>query len=437
MCGFGVMVRAALRIVTFNIAFIGAMLLHIEPSSSEPKTATKQTAAPVAPVKIPGRGVVALDARLAGDEKRTRLIVDLSKKVDISVFTLANPARVIVDLPDVSFDLPASAGRAGRGVISAYRYGLIGPGKARIVLDAMGPVKIEKSFVQEEFDDQPARLVVDLVRTDAESFKTQAAVQKPIESVAAAPPAERKNDRETPPPPSSKLVVVIDPGHGGIDSGAKSIGGEDEKDIVLSAAQKLSEKLEKTGRYKVVMTRSDDTFVALGERVKVARANQAALFISLHADYIPKREGDARGATIYTVSDRASDAEAARLAEKENKADLIAGLDLSKQSDDIVNILYDLTHRETKNFSSLFQRTIVGQMKSGGVLMHQDAMRSAGFVVLKAPDVPSVLVELGYLSNAEDIKNLTSDAWRDKVADSIANSVQSFFASRSSVAAAR
>jgi len=428
------MVRVALRIVAFGVAFVMAMLVHVVPTVSEPKAATKSAVAPVASVKIPGKGIVALDARLAGDEKRTRLIVDLSKKVDMSVFTLADPARVIVDLPDVSFDLPASAGRAGRGVISAYRYGLIGPGKARIVLDAMGPVKIEKSFVQEEFDDQPARLVVDLVRTDVESFKRQASVHKPIESIVAAPPAERKNDRETPPPPSSKLVVVIDPGHGGIDSGAKGVGGEDEKDIVLLAAQKLREKLERTGRYKVVMTRSDDTFVALGERVKVARANQAALFISLHADYIPKRDGDARGATIYTVSDRASDAEAARLAEKENKVDLIAGLDLSKQSDDIVNILYDLTHRETRNFSSLFQRTIVGQMKSGGVLMHHDAMRSAGFVVLKAPDVPSVLVELGYLSNAEDVKNLTSDVWRDKVADSIAASVHTFFATRSTVA---
>ena len=172
---------------------------------------------------------------------------------------------------------------------------------------------------------------------------------------------------------------------------------------MLLAAQRLREKLEKTGRYKVVMTRSDDTFIALAERVKVARANQAALLIHCTRT-ISQAGGDARGATIYTVSDRASDAEAARLAEKENKADLIAGLDLSKQSDDIVNILYDLTHRETKNFSSLFQRTIVGQMKSGGVLMHQDAMRSAGFVVLKAPDVPSVLVELGYLSNADDLK---------------------------------
>jgi len=432
------MAKVALRIFVFGLLIAHGFLWDARPSAAEAKAApVKQAAAPAAPIKVHRSGTVALDARLAGDERRTRLIVDLSRKVELSVFTLANPYRVIVDLPDVSFDLPANTGRAGRGLITAYRYGLIAPGRARIVLDAAGPLKIEKSFVQEEFDGQPARLVIDLVRTDIDSFKAQAAEQKPLETVAAATPTARKTDREIPPAVSTKPVVVIDPGHGGIDSGAHAISGEDEKDIVLAAAWKLREKLEKTGRYRVVLTRSDDTFIPLGERVKVARSNQAALFISLHADYIPKKEGDARGATIYTVSDRASDKEAARLAEKENKADLIAGLDLSAQSDDIVGILYDLAHRETKNFSSLFQRTIVGQMKSDGVLIHQDAMRHAGFVVLKAPDVPSVLVELGYLSNAEDVKNLSSDAWRDKVADSIVASVQTFFAAQPAMAQAR
>jgi N-acetylmuramoyl-L-alanine amidase len=418
--------------------FALASLVQTEPSSAAPKQA--RASAPAVPVKIQRGGSIALDARLAGDEKRTRLIVDLSKKVDLSVFTLGDPYRVIVDLPNVNFDLPANSGRAGRGLISAYRYGVIAPGKARLVLDATGPVKIVKSFVQGEFEDQPARLVVDLVPTDPHTFKIQsAAAEKPVETVATVVPAGSKIDRQASARPQrqKKPVIVIDPGHGGIDSGAIGIGGRDEKDIVLAAALRLRQKLEKTGLYRVVLTRSDDTFIPLTERVKVARTNEASLFISLHADYIPKREGDARGATIYTVSDKASDKEAARLAEKENKADLIAGLDLSKQSDDIVNILYDLTHRETKNFSSLFQRTLVGQLKTGGVLLHQDAMRSAGFVVLKAPDVPSVLVELGYVSNAEDMKNLTSSEWRDKVTDSIVASIRTFFADHSALAAAR
>lgn len=430
--------RVVLRIVACGAVFALASLVQTEPSSAAPKQA--HASAPAVPVKIQRGGSIALDARLAGDEKRTRLIVDLSKKVELSVFTLGDPYRVIVDLPNVNFDLPANSGRAGRGLISAYRYGVIAPGKARLVLDATGPVKIVKSFVQGEFEDQPARLVVDLVPTDPHTFKIQsAAAEKPVETVAAVVPAGSKIDRQASARPQrqKKPVIVIDPGHGGIDSGAIGIGGRDEKDIVLAAALRLRQKLEKTGLYRVVLTRSDDTFIPLTERVKVARTNEASLFISLHADYIPKREGDARGATIYTVSDKASDKEAARLAEKENKADLIAGLDLSKQSDDIVNILYDLTHRETKNFSSLFQRTLVGQLKTGGVLLHQDAMRSAGFVVLKAPDVPSVLVELGYVSNAEDMKNLTSSEWRDKVTDSIVASIRTFFADHSALAAAR
>lgn len=399
-----------------------------------PKTVAATPAPPASP-KVHRTGPVALDARLGGDDKRTRFVVDLSKKVEISAYTVADPYRVIVDLPDVSFDLPANSGRAGRGLISAFRYGLIGRGKARIVLDAHGPVKIDKAIVQAAFEDQPARLVLDLVRTDAASFKKTAEAVRPVETAAAVTPASQKT--VAPVIAREKPVVVIDPGHGGNDSGATGVHGEDEKAIVLAVGKILRDKLAKSGRYKVVMTRSDDTFIPLEQRTAIARSHKAELFISLHADYIPKREGDARGATVYTVSERASDREAARLAEKENKADLIGAPGLKKQSDDIVNILYDLTHRETQNFSALFQRTLVGQMKTGGILLHQDAMRSAGFVVLKSPNVPSVLVELGYVSNAEDVKNLTSDAWRNKVADSIAASVDTFFAEHSAVAAVR
>ena len=395
-----------------------------------PKTVAAAPAPPAQP-KVHRTGSVALDARLGGDDKRTRLVMDFTKKVEIAAYTVADPYRVVIDLAGVNFDLPATAGRAGRGLVSAFRYGLIARGRARIVLDARGPVKIEKSFVQAEFEDQPARLVIDLVPTDVTTFRKLSETIRPVENVAAAAAVNPKASR------ADKPVVVIDPGHGGVDSGAKGVHGEDEKDIVLATAKVLRSKLEQSGRYHVVMTRNDDTFVPLQQRVEIARAKKAQLFISLHADYIPKREGNARGATVYTVSNKASDREAARLAEKENKADLIGGVDLAKQSDDIINILYDLTHRETQNFSSLFQRTLVGQMKSGGILLHQDAMRSAGFVVLKAPDVPSVLIELGYVSNAEDVKNLTSGDWRDKVANSIAASVDRFFAEHSAIASLR
>ena len=431
----------ALRWSGWGLVFALVTLSGLLPAAAAPKSVPARqapAAEPVAPAKLQ-KGVVALDARLGGDEKKTRLVVDLSRKVEISVFALADPYRVIVDLPDVTFDLPAAAGRLGRGLVAAYRYGLVGPGKARIVLDTKGPVAVDRSFVLAEFDDQPARLVIDLVASDRASVQRESVAQKPVAMVAPPTPldAAPRPVEQKPAAGEGRPTIVIDPGHGGGDSGAHSANGDEEKAVVLAVAHRLREKLERLGRYRVVMTRTDDAFVSLADRVKIARDNQAALFISIHADFLSKREGDARGATVYTVSDRASDAEAARLAEKENKADLIAGMDLSAQSQDIVNILYDLTHRETRNFSSLFQRTLVGQMKAGGILTHQDSMRSAGFVVLKAPDIPSVLLELGYLSNDEDAKNLMSDAWRNKAAESIVGAIQSFFATRPAVAQVR
>jgi N-acetylmuramoyl-L-alanine amidase len=372
--------------------------------------------------KTPVKRLTAIDARLAGDDKRTRFVVDLNGKVELAAFTLADPYRVIIDLPDLAFDLPAAAGRKGRGLVSAFRYGLFAPGKARIVLDAAGPVAVDKAFVVDPHDDQPARLVVDLVPTDRATFIRNAAVKTQPEAVAlnvAVAPAAN------PGPP----VIVIDPGHGGIDSGAIAPSGVEEKDIVLAVAKKLAEKLEHKRRFRVLLTRYDDTFLPLEERVKMARMNSAALFISIHADSISRGEGEARGATVYTVSDRASDAEAAKLADKENKSDLIAGVDLSNKSSDVAGILVDLAHRETKNFSGTFARTLVGRMQAA-TRMHKSPLRSAGFIVLRAPDVPSVLLELGFLSHPEDVKLLASGAWRDRVTEAMVEAVQNFFESR-------
>jgi N-acetylmuramoyl-L-alanine amidase len=371
-----------------------------------------------------GKRITAIDARVAGDAKRTRLVVDLNGEVEVAAFTLADPYRVVLDLPDVGFNMPAAAGAKGRGLVSAFRYGVFAPGKARIVIDTTGPVAIDRTFMVDPHDAQPARLVVDLVPTDRETFirnaavKTKPAAQQTIASV-----------QEKPTPKSGPPVIVIDPGHGGIDSGAIAPGGAEEKEVVLAVAKKLAEKLERTRRFRVVMTRYDDTFVPLNERVQIARMNDAALFISVHADSISRKEGEASGATIYTVSDKASDAEAARLADKENRADAIAGLDLSTKSVDVAGILFDLAHRETRNFSGVFARTLVGRMKAATPL-HRSPLKSAGFVVLRAPDVPSVLLELGFLSNKEDVKLLTSAAWRDRITDAITDAVQNFFQSR-------
>lgn len=379
-------------------------------------------AASLAQRAAPAKPVTAIDARIAGDEKRTRLVLDLNGPVEMSVFTLADPYRVVLDFPGLTFRMPSSAGSKGRGLITAFRYGVFAPGKGRLVIDTAGPVAIDRNFVIDPYDKQPARLVLDLVPTDRASFIGLAAKPRSEPEVTASlPPTDT--------PRSGPPVIVIDPGHGGIDSGAIAPSGVEEKTVALAVAKKLAEKLERTGRFRVVLTRYDDTFLQLNERVQLARLNRASLFISIHADSISRREDKVRGASIYTVSERASDAEAERLAEKENKADLIAGVDLSNKSDDVAGILFDLTHRETKNFSGLFARTLAGRMRTA-TMMHSSPLRSAGFIVLRAPDVPSVLVELGFLSNSQDVKLLTSEAWRDRVTNSMTDAVQKFFQHR-------
>lgn len=368
--------------------------------------------------QAPEPPVVARDARLGGDGMRTRLVIDLDRAVPVRAFTLADPYRVIIDLPDVSFQLPAGKGAQGRGLISAFRYGLFAPGKSRIVVDATGPVAVDKAFVLDPIDDQPARFVLDLVKTDRQSF-LRAAAAREGERRAAAPAAPVAK-----PPADAKPVIVLDPGHGGIDPGASG-SGTTEKDLVLAFAQRLEQKLAASGRYRVVMTRASDTFVALRDRVEIARGNGAALFVSVHADTLSDPFG-VRGATVYTLSETASDEQAARLAEKENRADVIAGMDLSDEPEEVAGILIDLARRETKTFSMQFARTLVGELRTA-LRLNKNPVRSAGFRVLRAPDVPSVLIELGYLSSAEDVKLMASDAWRDRATGSVAEAIDGFF----------
>jgi N-acetylmuramoyl-L-alanine amidase len=383
------------------------------------------TAYKLAPVAESMSFPVATDVRLGGDDKQTRFVVDLSQKIDVATFTLADPYRVVVDLPQVTFKLQAQAGEHGRGLVNAFRYGLIMQGGSRIVLDTTGPVRVDKAFVLAAAADQPARLVIDLSATDRESFLRNITMQdrNPHTSSKTNISAQPEAD------PDARPLIVVDPGHGGIDSGTKSGSGQDEKDVVLAFGLMLRDRLEKTGKYRVAMTRSDDTFIPLDERVRFARARKAALFISIHADSIPRSEGQAEGASVYTLSSRASDAEAARLAEVENKSDVIAGVDLTSEPNDVANILIDLAQRETKAFSLQFARDLVGEFKST-TRLHMRALKSAGFIVLKAPDVPSVLVELGYMSTKDDLVHLMSADWRARTADSVAHAVDAFFAPR-------
>ncbi|SHO65688.1 N-acetylmuramoyl-L-alanine amidase [Pseudoxanthobacter soli DSM 19599] len=367
-----------------------------------------------------GGEVHAVGARIAGDGERTRLVLDLSAPVRLGAFPLADPARVVVDLPEMRFDLPAGTGEEGRGLIARWRYGLIAPGKSRIVIDTTGPVAIDKSFVLAPEDGQPARLVVDLVKTSEKAFAAAVARAR------AERPSSHAEGGGAPVVASAALpVIVLDPGHGGIDTGAISPSGVKEKDITLPFARRLKEKLDASGRFLVMLTRDDDTFLSLGRRVEIARGHAAALFISIHADSAP--QDYVRGATVYTVSDRASDAEAAAVAALENKSDIIAGVDLPETSDIVTDILVDLARRETRNFSHRFSGELVADLGKATHLT-VNPQRAAGFMVLRAHDVPSVLVELGYLTNAEDTADLTNPAWREKTTDAMVDAIDAFFA---------
>jgi N-acetylmuramoyl-L-alanine amidase len=375
------------------------------------------------PPPFPDSFPVATDARLGGDETQTRFIMDLTRKIDLHAFTLADPYRVVVDIPQVVFRLPPKSGEGGRGLITAFRFGLVMQGGSRMVFDLAKPVRIDKAYVIDVADGAPARLVLDLAATDRENFLRRIALDNRV-ARREAPPATLPENSSDPRP-----LVVLDPGHGGIDTGTRAPSGELEKDIVLDFTQRLREHIEKAGKYRVFMTRTDDTFVPLGERVRVARNAGAALFVSIHADALPHGEGDAQGASVYTVSETASDSEAARLAEKENRADVIAGVDLKAEPDDVADILIDLAQRETKSYSMQFAHRLVGELKTV-TRVHKMPLKSAGLRVLRAPDVPSVLVELGYVSNREDLHSLLSANWRNRTADSIAQAIDGYFGTR-------
>ncbi len=403
-------------------AVIGAIVLGC-PWTAEQAGAT----GPGPQTRAPGDFPVASDVRVGGDEQQTRLVVDLSQKIDIRPFVLANPYRVVIDMPQVAFQVPPRTGETGRGLIKAFRFGLVMQGGSRMVLDLAKPARIEKAFVLEADNGQPARLVLDLAAVDRDTF---------MRAIALDNRSPESGNRRPPAPPVTKAeksdprpLVVIDPGHGGIDNGTQSASGVQEKTIVLEFAHMLREQIEKTGKYRVLMTRVEDTFVPLAERVSLARSSEASLFVSIHADALARGDGDAHGASVYTISETASDATAARLAESENRADVIAGLDLSAEPDDVADILIDLARRETKTFSVQFARGLIAEMRKAA-RMHKEPLKHAGFRVLRAPDVPSVLVELGYVSNRGDLKSLTSEAWRNRTAAAMAQAIDTYFSTR-------
>ena len=367
---------------------------------------------------------VVIGLTLSEDAKRSRFTVELSDSIDVHVFTLTNPNRVVIDMPEVLWRVSDAVHPTGRAAIKGYRYGLFRQGNSRFVIDLNKPVRVDAPQVLPPEGGAGFRLVFDLIPTTQDAFAARAGWPKGEGAPATAANA-------SPEPPAAlaaggKQVIVVDAGHGGIDPGTHGVNGLLEKDIVLAVAMRLRTDLEATGRYKVRLTRDKDVFVPLRDRVNIARAAHADLFVSLHADSNDHR--DIRGASVYTLSEDASDKEAAKLAEKENMSDAIAGIDLSDEDSPVASILIDLAQRDTMNRSVRFAETVLSSLPNATLVRPSSPHRSAGFAVLKAPDIPAALIELGYLTNPKDESEMATASWRRDVAKAVATAVDRHFA---------
>ncbi|MGI9353123.1 MAG: N-acetylmuramoyl-L-alanine amidase [Rhizobiaceae bacterium] len=369
---------------------------------------------------------VAFNSKIVGDEATTRFFVDFDENLSISTFYMDQPNRIIIDLDEAVFNFAEDGKPEARGLISSIQFGRISKGRSRIVLTLIGPAEIIKSSMQRRLDEETFRFLLDMDSTDQLNFSTL--LDQQTNELGESGGIAIKGDRVLPVDKKpGRFTVVLDPGHGGIDGGASGRKGAKEKDIVLAFAKTLEEKIEASGPYDVLLTRDEDVFVSLRERLDFSRRSRAELFISLHADSLGQRF--VRGATVYTLSKNASDRLSQQLAEAENRVDLIAGLAVEGDVEAVSDILADLTARETKVFSRSFSNILVQNLKDD-VFLIKNPQRSAAFGVLKAPDVPSVLLELGYLSNKKDEKLMQQREWQQKVATAVSKAVDRFFSLR-------
>jgi N-acetylmuramoyl-L-alanine amidase len=430
----------------------------------------------------PARALTVTGARFGVHPDKTRLVFELSQATEFRAFVLADPYRLIVDMPRLDWRPGAIPVPAG-GDVLGVREGDLAPGPggsalSRIVIDMRRPVAVKAAFLIGPANGKPERLVVDFAAVGDAAFAAarnevhgtlgagpaadmQASIAPPpsaphsttmppvspssmepsyAPALSAPPPGlpGHKPERAAglaaspyadmaPPPlaPGEKPLIIIDAGHGGVDPGAIGAGGVFEKNVTLAMARELKRQLEETRAYRVHLTRDSDIYLKLHERVDIARARKADLFISLHADSVNR--ANIRGASVYTLSEKASDQQTALLADRENRADLIAGVDLSGEDKQVAGILVDLAMRDTMNQSSFFANTLVSDLRRSGVSILEKPHRHAGFAVLKAPDIPSVLIEMGFLSNRSEAGKLSDAAYRSRFAHALVGGIGAYF----------
>ena len=378
----------------------------------------------IAPVAVAAPEVTG--ARIGVHPESTRVVLELSESVDYQLFTLANPYRVVIDLPEVRWRVPDKRMRASEGLVNSFRFGLFQAGNSRVVLGTSVPTKITKHFLIPADNENPVRFVLDLAQINALKFTAGRKLKSPgWKSVALRKPRATAGGAR-----KGRRVIVLDPGHGGVDPGAIGVTGAYEKKITLAIAREAKKMFEATGRYKVVLTRKRDVYVRLRDRFEIAHRHKAEIFISLHADSIKNRK--IRGGSLYTLSNKASDREAESLATRENKSDIIAGADLSGYAPEVSEILIDLAQSSTNKESWHLAEIMVKALGRRTKLL-RNTHRFAGFAVLKSPNVPSVLLELGYLSNRADEKMLRNAKYRRRVSRSLLEAVDNYFKRKSSL----
>ena len=419
-----------------------------------------------APQALSQAGLSINSVRIGTHPDKVRMVVELSRVADYRAFMLQNPSRLVVDLPNFSWNAGNPSAPPG-SLVRAIRNGPLQPGIQRMVVDLETQASLRSAFILPKGGGNPDRLVLDFVRmggtfnpaiektfgnlnSSKPNFTLETFGNPPQDAevtqvattattnVLKAPPQKPsyngesesapKADPTPAPKPSNgkKYLIVIDAGHGGQDPGANGANGSKEKNITLAAAKELKRQLEASGRYRVQLTRDRDIFIKLPDRVSIARRVEADLFISLHADSIDKP--GVHGASIYTLSNTASDAQTEKLAARENRVDLIAGVDLSHEDKEVANILIDLAMRDTMNQAKFFANGVVKHADKHGIDLLERPHRYAGFAVLKAPDIPSVLIEMGFMSNKAEANRLASGEYREKMARAIVAGIDAYFA---------